>query len=100
MQLYIDSDAAYLVLPKARSRGVRHFYLSSTLNNMQTIPTPASNGPILTECQTLKNVMSSAAEAEVGTVFLNGKATIPIVENNTFVRIKTNYGRQGPPTTK
>ena len=28
MQLYIDSDAAYLVLPNAQSRGTGHFYLS------------------------------------------------------------------------
>ena len=45
---------------------------------MQTITTPASNEPILTECQTLKNVISSTAEAEAGTLFLNGKAAIPI----------------------
>ena len=28
MQLYIDSDAAYLILPKPRSRGANRFYLS------------------------------------------------------------------------
>ena len=36
------------------------------------------NGPILTECQTLKYAISSAAKAEVGTVHNNCKVTIPI----------------------
>ena len=62
MQLYIDSDAAYLVLPKARSRGARHFYFSNKLQNTTQIPTPTPNGPILTECVILKNVISSVAE--------------------------------------
>ena len=31
MQPYIDSDATYLVLPKARSRGADHFYFSGKL---------------------------------------------------------------------
>ena len=61
MQLYIDSDAAYLVLPKARSRGTGYFYLSEKLNNMHIIPTPKTNGPILEYYQTLKYAMSSAA---------------------------------------
>ena len=36
------------------------------------------NGLILTELQTLKYVVSSAAEAELGTVHHNGKAAISI----------------------
>ena len=79
MQLHIDSDAAYLVLPKARSRGAGHFYLSDKIADNHSIPTPTPNGPILTECVTLRNVMSSAAEAEVGTVHHNGKVAVPII---------------------
>ena len=30
MYLHIDSGAAYLVLPKARTRGAGHFFLSNT----------------------------------------------------------------------
>ena len=48
MQVYIDSDAACLVLLKANSRGTCHLYFSSTLNNMKTIPAPVYNNPILT----------------------------------------------------
>ena len=52
MQLHVDSDAAYIVLPKARSRGVGNFYLSSHTMSGVTTPTPPNNGPILTECVT------------------------------------------------
>ena len=46
MQLYINLDAAYLVLPKACSRGAGHFYLSNKIDNTHTIPYPTPNGPI------------------------------------------------------
>ena len=78
MQLYTDSDVSYLVLSKAHSRGEGYFYLNNKLNNMQTILLPTSTSPILTECQTLTHSLSSAAGAEVGTVFLNSKAAVPI----------------------
>ena len=70
MNLKVDSDAAYLVLPNAKSRVAGHFYL-------EAVPTPhkaypgTKNAPILTECHTLRNVVSSAAEAECGGVFHN-----------------------------
>jgi hypothetical protein len=45
-----------------------------------TSPTlsPTANGPIHTLCKTIKNVMSSAAEAGTGGIYLNGKEAIPI----------------------
>ena len=49
MQLHIDSDTVYLVLPKARSRDVGHFYLSDKINNTHVIPSPSHNGSILTK---------------------------------------------------
>ena len=33
LQLHIDSDAAYLILPKARSWGAGHLYLSNKIGN-------------------------------------------------------------------
>ena len=42
-------------------------------------PTPKPNGAILTECNTLRSVMTSAAEAETITVFNNGKSAVPII---------------------
>ena len=80
MILYIDSDAAYLVLPKARSRIGGHYYLG----NMPP-PAPAkphvhsTNAPILTVCKRLRNVVSSAAEAETGAAFYNSTEGIAII---------------------
>ena len=73
IHLHIDSDAAYLVLPKAWSGGADHFYLSNKIGNTHSIPTPTPNGPILIECVTLQNVMSSTAGVELGAVYHFGK---------------------------
>ena len=79
MVLYVDSDAAYLVLPKARSRIAGHFYLGSKPPPQPAIPNlKSTNGPILTICKRLRNVVSSAAEAETGAAFHNSQAAIPI----------------------
>ena len=78
MQLHVDSYAAYLVLPKAYSRGAGHFFLSSHTPRNVTTTSPPNNGPILTECVTLHRVMTSAAEAETGTLHHIGIAAIPL----------------------
>eukprot|EP00957_Ditylum_brightwellii_P149747 11404295-Ditylum_brightwellii.AAC.1 len=65
MILYIHSDAAYMVLPEARSRTGGYFYPSNkpTTKNIADVPT---SGAIHNECSTIQNVMGLAAEAEVG----------------------------------
>ena len=79
MILYVDSDAAYLVLPKARSRIAGHFYLGNQPSPAPTTPNPEStNAPIHTACKRLRNVVSSAAEAETGGIFYNSQYAIPI----------------------
>ena len=78
MCLHIDSDAAYLVQPKARSRVGGHFFLSDNPPPAPAKPTPKPNGPIHTECSTIRAVMSSAAEAETGAIFINGQKAIPM----------------------
>ena len=50
MVLHVDSDAAYLVAPKARSRIAGYYHLSSHPNIMKH---PRLNGAILVECKTL-----------------------------------------------
>ena len=65
MHLYVYSDAAYLVLPKVRSCGAGYFYLSNHTHPGIAIPTPPPNGPILTECFTIHNIMTSAAVMKV-----------------------------------
>ena len=75
MCLHVDSDAAYLVLPKARSRLAGHYFMSDDPNHNK-IPPP--NGPILTECRTIRRVVASSAEAETSALFHNAQTAIPI----------------------
>jgi hypothetical protein len=80
MILYIHSDGSYLSAPKARSRAGGHFFLSQHPTDPAKAPLnrPRLNGPIHTTCHILRNVMASAAEAEVGALFLNGQDAIPL----------------------
>ena len=76
MQMYVDSDAAYLVAPKSKSRIGGYFYLSNQYNKHDKTPSPPLNGPIHIEYQVLKHVVTSAAEAETSGIFLNIKTAI------------------------
>ena len=62
MILYVDSDAAYFVLPHARSQFAGHFYLSNHVSDPSKVA-PPMNGPIHTEYKRIHNVVASAAEA-------------------------------------
>ena len=73
--LHVDSDAVYLVAPKAKSRIAGYFHLSD--HPMRT-KDPRLNGAVLVECKTLKHVVASAAEAEIAGVFHNAQVSIPI----------------------
>ena len=75
MVLHIDSDAAYLVAPKARSRVAGYFHLADHPSKTKQ---PTLNAAIHVECKTLRHVVSSAAEAEIGGVYHNAQAAIPI----------------------
>ena len=92
MILHVDSDAAYLVMPKARSHIAGHFYLGSNPPRPPAIPpSKTTNGPILTVCKRLRNVVSSAAEAETGAAFYNSKEAI------TIIRTLEALGHSQPP---
>ena len=71
MVLVVHSDASYLSEPKARSRAGGHFFLSSYCED------PADNGAVLNLAQLIKPVMSSAAEAEVGALYINAREAVP-----------------------
>ena len=71
----IDSHAAYLVLPKARSRIVGYFRLGNKPSSKYKYKV---NSEILIEYHTLRHVVSSAAEAETKGVFQNAKLSLPI----------------------
>jgi hypothetical protein len=69
MILYIHSDASYLSERNAKSRAGCFFYMGSSANTAKKL----TNGAILIISTVLKHVMSSAAEAEIGAVFINAK---------------------------
>ena len=70
MILQIHTDASYLSESKARSRAAVHYFLGCPPQSNQPI---SLNGAIYTLCNVLKYVASSAAEAELGAIFLNIK---------------------------
>ena len=71
MILQADSDAAYLVCPEAKSRAGGYHFLGDTRNR-------TFNGPILVHAKVIKNVMASAAEAEVAALFMNAQDMVPL----------------------
>ena len=68
MVLHIDSNAAYLVLPKSKSRIAGFYYLS---DHLKKILTPKLNRVILVECKALYHIISLSVEVEIGGVFHN-----------------------------
>ena len=82
----IHSNAGYLNETAARSCVGGHFFLSSDAQS------PPNNGAILNIAQIIKAVMSSAAEAELGALFINAKEAIYIRQ------ILTEMGHPQPPT--
>ena len=71
MVLVVHSDESYLSKPKAHSRAGGHFFLSSDCDD------PADNGTVQNLAQLIKAVMSSAAEAELGALYINAREAVP-----------------------
>ena len=92
MILHVDSDAAFLVQPGAKSRIAGSYILSSNPTSLLTTITRQQNAPILVECKTLRHVVASAAEAETGALFHNGQNIIAIR------RILETLNHPQPPT--
>ena len=68
--LAAHSDSGYHNEPEARSRAGGHFYLSSNAE------IPQNNGSIHNIAQIIKAVVSSAAEAELGGLFINAREAV------------------------
>ena len=75
MVLHVDSDAAYLVAPKVKSRVAGYFHLSGHPNIRKH---PKLNRAIQVECKTLCHVVSSAEEVKVAGIFHNAGMALPI----------------------
>lgn len=67
MILHIHTDASYLSEPQAKSRYAGYHFMRDK-NNYNKL-----NGPILTLAKMIKNVVSSAIEAELAGIFNNSK---------------------------
>ena len=76
MLLHVDSDAAYLVLPKAKSRVGGYFQLANKHDYRNTSIPP--NGAVHIESKTLRHVVASSAEAEVAGIFHNAQTALSI----------------------
>ena len=75
MQLHIDKDTAYLFLLKPCSVIAGFYHLTNTPHTSDIF---LRNGVILIEWKTLRHVVESAAESEVGGFFHNAQMEIPI----------------------
>jgi hypothetical protein len=83
MVLWVESDASYLTAPKVRSRAAGYHCLSSRPKDPNKAPDPndpppPSNSAISILCQIMREVLSSAAKAELASLFHNGKEACPI----------------------
>jgi hypothetical protein len=71
MVLAAHSDASFLLEAKARSQAGGHFFMSSGT------PHPHNNGSVLTIAQITKAVMSLAAKAKIGALYINCGEAVP-----------------------
>ncbi len=86
MVLARHSNALYLSKSNAQSRAGGHFFMSSN------VELPPNNGAVSTISQIIKAVMSLAAEAKVGALFINCCETVPARHVLKFL------GHPQPPT--
>ena len=70
MGLAVHSNASYLNKEKARSRAGGHHFLS------ENVPLPSNNGAIHNVAKIIKGVISSAAEAKLGAMYINARKAV------------------------
>ena len=73
MVIEVDTNTAYLVMPKDKCLHVGYFQLLHQHNKPNR---HLYNGAILIECKTIRHAVSSVAEAEIKALFFNAKTTI------------------------
>jgi hypothetical protein len=89
MILNVHSDASYLSEPGAKSRVAGVYFLGQEPQDGKPI---ILNGNVFIVCGILKFVVASAAEAELGALFVNGK------ESKILRLILHEMGHPQPPT--
>jgi hypothetical protein len=86
MVLVIHSDTSYLSKPKASCQIGGHFFMSSDTADL------ANNGAVLNIAHFIKTAMSSAAEAELGALYINARKAVPMQN------LLQEMGHPQPPT--
>jgi hypothetical protein len=86
MVLIVHRDPSYLSKPKARSHAGRHFFMSTDTTN------PKDNSMVLNLAQLIRTIMSSAAKAELGALYINACKAIPLQKT------LKEMGHKQPPT--
>ncbi len=86
MILAVHSNASYVSKANARSRAGGDFFCSTNVNN------PPNNGAILNISKILKAVMSSAANAKIGALYINACKAVPMRQ------LLTEMGHKQPKT--
>ena len=76
MILAVESDASYLSVAKGRSCAAGYFFLTN--KDASTTGQYKPNGAVHILCHIMREVLSSAAEAELGALFRNGKEVCPL----------------------
>ena len=89
MIMHVDSDAAYLVAPGAKSRIAGYYYLS---DHPKKSTFPQLNPPFHVVCKFIKHVVASAAEAKTAGLFFNAHNIV------SLRRILIALGHPQPPT--
>jgi hypothetical protein len=89
MVLNVHSDTSYLSAPNAQSCTGVYFFLGSTPCDGSPIQI---NGTVHVTCTILKLVAASAAEAELGALFLNAQ------EAKVIRLVLDEFGHPQPPT--
>jgi hypothetical protein len=86
MILAVHRDAGFCNKKKSQSQAGGHFFMTNNTEH------PTNNGAILTIATIIKAVMTSAAEAELGALYINAKEAVYIQQ------ILTKMGHLQPQT--
>jgi hypothetical protein len=86
MVLAVHSNASYRSKPFTRSRVGGHFFCSSDVDD------PPNNGAILNISKILTTIMSRAAKAKLGALYINARKAIPMRQ------LLEEMGHKQPPT--
>ena len=92
MVLTVNSNASYLNEPQARSMAGEHFFMYTMF--------PSNNGMIHNTAQVIKAVMLSAAEVELGALYINAKFAAPIRHTIKKKKAAPNHQRRYEQTTQ